>query len=101
LHVATLHVPVEQVPVALTGAQTVPHAPQFMTVLRGASHPSVSLFALQSPKPAAQVPLQAPAAHVTVAMLVIEHFALHAPQLFTSAETGASHPSLAMLLQSL
>ena len=60
--------PPEHAPVALAGAQTLPHPPQCGSeVPRLASHPSV-MELLQSPKPERHAPPQVPATQSAVAL---------------------------------
>src|SRR5579871_2991620 len=77
-----------------------PQAEQLLVVPSATSQPSVSLLLLQSAKPGLQVPLQRPAAHVGLAMLLFEHFLPHPPQLLASVSELTSQPSLRFMLQS-
>jgi hypothetical protein len=97
LHEPILHEPVEQVAVALARLQAVPHTPQFVSVVSGASHPLGSPLS-QLPKPGLQaLILQAPVEHVPVALARL-HGVAQAPQ-FVSVVSGASQPLASMLSQ--
>src|SRR3954466_4977995 len=81
-----------------TPAQTLPHAPQLLALLRRLiSQPSACLLPLQSAKPALHVPtLHEPPAQLR-AMLFCEHWVPHAPQLVTSEAVLLSQPSASLL----
>jgi hypothetical protein len=49
--------------VPLTLLQVLPHVPQLVVVVVLSSHPSVSLFPLQSPHPDSHVPEHVPLVH--------------------------------------
>src|SRR5438093_566044 len=87
------HTPAWQPPIR----HTLPHTPQLLlSVLVFTSHPSVSLFMLQSANPALQAPLHTDAAQVGLAMLLPEQTLPHPPQFALSALVGVSHPFIAM-----
>ena len=79
--------------------QTAPQLPQLfaspLSVL--VSQPSLRRLPLQSPNPALQVPLQTPAPQVRVATPFDEQEVPHPPQLFGSAPTLISQPSVRLL----
>ena len=101
MQLATPHVLAEQLAVPLGAVQALPHEPQLLTlVVVLTSQPSVFLLALQSPKPALQVPVHVPAEHTGEAMLLFEHTEPHAPQLPALVLMFTSQPSAASPLQS-
>src|SRR4051794_40030432 len=101
LQEATAQLPPAQAALALGTLHTVPHAPQLFTlVFVLISQPSDCLFALQSAKPAVQVPLHTPLPQDRAAMLLLEHARPHALQLLASVRMLISQPSFARLLQS-
>jgi hypothetical protein len=66
--------------------QTCPQVPQLLELfMRLISQPSACLLALQSAKPAAQVPLQTPEPHVGTGMWLDEQTIPHELQLLGSA----------------
>lgn len=79
---------------------TLPHAPQFVTLVRRSVSQPLPARPSQLPKPALQLNPQAPAAHVRVALATVGQTLPHAPQLFTSASVRISQPSLEARLQS-
>lgn len=87
--VLTWQLPVLQSPAAFGGLQPWPQAPQLVLVFSWVSQPSVG-SPLQSPQPAAQVGLQAPAEQV-VDPCPLAHFTPHAPQ-FDTVLSGVSQP---------
>src|SRR5579859_2700158 len=92
---ADVHTPITQ---AWPLAQTLAHMPQLLaSVLRFASHPSVSLLLLQSPK----APLQGPPAQLGVAMLFDEQTLPQPPQLVLSVLALIGQPTIAMLFVQL
>lgn len=81
-----LHAEPLQDPVATCArfSQTVPHAPQlFLSFVRFVSQPSERLLALQSPKPALQVPPSQDPLEQEAAMLAVLQAVAHPPQLAT------------------
>src|SRR5579883_1685929 len=76
-----------------------PHPPQLVAVVSDVSHPLVCLLLSQSPKPALQAPVQTPAVHTGVAMLLFEQMTPQPPQLLTSVPPmKVSQPSVCLLL---
>ena len=84
-------------------SQVLPHAVQFVVVLRGDSQPLALLpEESQSPKPATQpVYTHLPPTHAAPVLVAVSHFTPHAPQLST-VFVGDSHPSVSggVVLQS-
>src|SRR5437868_4805912 len=74
--------------------QVGPQAPQLVVAVAVSdSQPSVSLFALQSRKPAWQEPAQAPATQLSAAMWFAEQAWPQPPQLLMSVPVADSQPS--------
>jgi zinc transporter ZupT len=97
LHVAIWQVPVEQVAVAFAREHMTPHAPQWLSVLSGCSHPLAS-FMSQLPYPALHVAIwQVPVEQVAVAF-AREHMTPHPPQ-WLSVLSGCSHPLASFMSQ--
>jgi hypothetical protein len=97
----TRHAPPEHPPVPLAITQALPQRPQCAALLATlVSQPFVA-FPSQSPKPASHAPSwHAPLAH-TPAALGRAHAIAHPPQFAASLRVSTSHPSAAVLLQSL
>ena len=78
--------------------QVAPQPPQLPTSdLVFTSRPLRSLLPLQSAKPVAQVPLQAPLPQVTVSMLLVEQLMPHPPQEVAVVLMFTSQPSVSLL----
>src|SRR5207245_2952164 len=93
-----------QTPAAHVGLATLlvehawPQPPQLiLSAARAVSQPSVSLLPLQSAKPAAQAPVQAPPVQATEAMWLFEQANPRPPQLAVVV-VAISQPSLSLLL---
>jgi hypothetical protein len=98
LHDAIAHEPVAHVAVALLRAQAAPHAPQFVSVLVGASQPFIA-FASQLPKPMLHdCTAHVPVLHVGVAFGVA-HATRHPPQ-FATVFSRTSQPFASLMSQS-
>ncbi len=86
------HTPAEHVPTPFAGAQRLLHVPQLPTSVRRSVSQPLAALPSQLPKPALQVPsAHTPPAHVAVALGKLQRLP-HAPQLFVSVRTLASHP---------
>jgi hypothetical protein len=90
LQLCTLHVPVLQVAVAFGREHTLPHAPQFVVVVSGASQPFFGSPS-QLPQPDVQVGTHRPFWHC-VDPWPFEQTVPQAPQLFTSVSRVVSQP---------
>ena len=98
LHTPCSQEPATQVRMMFVLAQTAPQPPQLLvSVLTLISQPSTCLLALQSAKPALQVPAwQEPPAQAR-ATLFVEHTVPQLPQFRTSPLVKISQPSVCLL----
>ena len=85
----TTHAPAEQF---WPAPQPLPHEAQLAAVPSGVSQPSSSLFALQSPHPASQVPPHTLAAQAAPTTWLVEQALAQAPQCATLVERLVSQP---------
>ena len=85
-----LHAPATQEVVPCAFEQTVPHAPQWLALVRRSVSQPLAGFPSQSEKPVAQAGTQTPAVQ-TVVPFALVHAAPHAPQCWV-VDSAASHP---------
>jgi hypothetical protein len=86
-----------QVQFAYRPVHWVPQVPQLLVVARLVSQPSVSLSLLQSPHPAAQVPVQVPLVQTAEGTWLVLQALLHPPQWAEVVRMFVSHPGADVL----
>jgi hypothetical protein len=96
--VVTRHMPLEQSPVPLEGAHTVPHDPQSVLVVSAVSHPLIARPSQSPQLRSHETTSHMPVSHDDVA-LGSEHTVAQAPQ-WSVVVSGCSQPSTGIPLQS-
>jgi hypothetical protein len=97
-HPTMLHVPEEQLAVALAGPHALPHAPQSVSVFRLVSHPSDAV-PLQFPQPASHAPSWHAPPKQAGAPCAKLHTVAQVPQCCTFVVRFVSQPLIALLSQ--